>query len=104
MFGLGLLFLVMGNLNTSEGQDILKSVMPQTLCQHFAKSPFLLQCDCATVHKATSRRAWFGVEDWPTLNPDHNPVEHLYDEKEKRSKPKPLPTSVSDLLNVPHTN
>jgi hypothetical protein len=119
--GLGLFFMVLarplvsvkGHFYVTAYNDILGDSVLPNLWQQFGEGPFLIQHDNAHVHKARSIQKWFveiGVEelDWPAQRPDLNPIEHIWNELERRLRARPnCPTSVpislvpTSLSNVP---
>lgn len=81
-------------------------IMLPTLWEQCEDDPFLVQHDCAPVHKVRSIKTWrsrFGVDelDWPAKSSDLNLEEQLWDELEQRVRARP-PHAKSglDLTNV----
>lgn len=105
-FGLGPLVLVPGTLNAETYEEILDNHALPTLWQQFGIGPFIFQHDNARVHKAQVITEWFqdmGVQelDWPAQSPDINPIEHMWDELERRLRARPQrPTTKSELFAV----
>lgn len=108
-FGVGPLYQVVGNMDQLQYREILQNQMLPYAAE-FMPNNWVFQHDNDPKHTARSVKNWLRenniqVLKWPAQSPDLNPIEHLWNEVEKRlkgqkySRPDDLFRAVNNIWN-----
>jgi transposase len=102
--GVGYMCAIEEKMNAKVYQDILESQLLDTLeFYRYEKGDFIFQHDNDPKHTATSTKKWLAdneisVLEWPPQSADLNPIEHMWNELDRRIRKRhKLPTSKDDL-------
>ena len=99
--GVGNLVFIDGNMTGEMYRDILHENLLDSVKQLSLGKEWIMQQDNDPKHRSRSVTQWLnqnGVKclEWPSFSPDLNPIEHMWDEVERRMK-KESPKNEKEL-------
>ena len=99
--GVGNLVFIDGNMSGESYQDVLQKSLLQSIMNLNMGKDWIFQHDNDPKHRSTIETTWLNQEHveclrWPSFSPGMNPIEHLWDDVERRMK-KEQPKNEKEL-------
>ena len=103
--GVGNLTMVSGVMDAEYYKDILEDNLLESIDELHGENPCVFQQDNDRKHTSRTVQAWLEENNiptmtWPSQSPDRNPIEHLWDELERRIHKRTPPNTKEELWEI----